>query len=370
MMKIAFFSGDISRTGGTERVTTVVASALAQRGHSVSILSMCHGAKSGFPLHPSVRLGSLHMQDRSANFSDFAKWRALRKFVRKEQIDILVDADTVLSWYSLPATFGLETKVISWEHFHRLINVGDVGQRLRRRMGRWMAVRRGACVVTLTVRDRNQYLDLERCRVPVVAIPNPVTLQPDTRAMLDTKVVLAAGRLVPQKGFDLLLSAWAQVAPHNPDWRLRIVGSGPDGANLVAQAKFLTIDGSVDFAAHSRDMASEYRNASLYAMSSRFEGLPLALIEAKAFGLPIVSFDCACGPSDIVRDGVDGMLVPDGNIDALATAIASLLHDDDRKKAFGTAAWQDTRFDLNSIIDTWMELIAKVGDSPHASASH
>lgn len=360
-MKICFFSGDISRTGGTERVTTVLASELARRGYSVYILSMSHGMKAGFPVHPSIQLTSLHMQGRSANFSDFSRWRALRRFVREEKVDLLVDVDVVLSWYSLPATLGLGTKVVSWEHFHRLINVGDLGQRLRRRMGRWLAVRRAACVVTLTTRDRNQYLAHERCHVPVLAIPNPVTILPTAHADLDAKVVLAAGRLVPQKGFDLLLTAWAQVALDFPGWKLRIAGSGPDKEGLVALAGELAIEGSISFVSHSSDMDSEYRAATLYAMSSRFEGLPLALIEAKAFGLPIVSFDCACGPSDIVRDGVDGLLVPAGDVNALGAALASLMKDADRRRSFGAAAAQDSRFALDQITMTWMKLIEDLG---------
>lgn len=358
---VCFHSGDISRTGGTERVATVIASALAARGYRVSIVSMSHGMTAGFPLHASVQLHSLNMQGRSANFSDLARWRALRRFVRKERVDLLVDVDVVLSWYSVPATLGLATKVISWEHFHRLINVGDLGQRLRRRLGRWLAVRRSACVVTLTARDRNQYLAHERCRVPVLAISNPVTMLPTAHATLDAKVVLAAGRLVPQKGFDLLLAAWAKAAPDFPGWQLRIVGSGPNKNRLEMRACELAIRDGVYFVSHSNDMDKEYRSAAIYVMSSRSEGLPLVLIEAKAFGLPIVSFDCACGPSDIVRDGVDGLLVPAGDVDALGAALASLMKDEERRRANGAAAIQDTRFALGQVMTTWVKLIEDLG---------
>ena len=360
-MRLCFFSGDIARKGGTERVTTVIASALALRGYRVSVLSMCNGMVTSFPLHPSVRIASLQMEGRSANFSDIAKWRALRHFVRDERIDLLVDVDTVLSWYSIPATFGLPTKVVSWEHFHRLINVGDRWQRLRRRAGRWLAVRHAACVVTLTTKDRNQYLENDRCGVPILTIPNPATLQPDGRSTPAEKVVLAAGRMVPQKGFDLLLSAWARIASRHSDWKLRIVGSGADREDLIAQARMLMIQDNVEFKPYSSDMSSEYCASSLYVLSSRFEGFGLVLVEAKAFGLPVVSFDCPCGPSDIVRDGTDGLLVPAGDVTALAEALALLMGDDERRRAFGVAAAMDARFALPQVTETWVKLIEQLG---------
>lgn len=360
--RVCFFSGDISRTGGTERVATVIASALAERGFDVHILSMGHGDVSGFPLHPAVKLSSLHMEGRSANFSDIAKWRALRRFVREQQIDVLVDVDVVLSWYSLIATWRLPVSVISWEHFHYFNNVGDSGQRLRRFIARRMAVRRGHALVTLTQRDREQYHAQLDCRRPVIAIPNPITIRHARQAALEAPVVLAAGRLVDHKGFDHLLQAWAIAVEGMPGWHLRIVGSGPNHVSLLEQARRLGVTGSVDFEMHSSDMPAHYEAASLYAMSSRFEGLPLVLIEAKSFGLPIVSFDCACGPSDIVRDGVDGTLVAPGDVPALAAALRGLMADSAKRVAYGKAARSDDRFELDRVVDAWVKLLD--GETP------
>lgn len=312
---------------------------------------------AGFPIHSAVQLSSLHMEGRSANFSDVAKWRALRRFVRERKVGVLVDVDVALSWYSLVSTLGLPVRVISWEHFHYFINVGDAGQRWRRSLARWMAVRRAHALVTLTQRDRQQYLKADKCKVPIVHIPNPVTILVDAPSARAGNVVLAAGRLVPQKGFDRLLDAWALIAADVGGWRLRVVGSGPEENALRTQSVRLGVTETVEFVPSTPDMSGVYRDASIYAMSSRFEGLPLVLIEAKSFGLPIVSFDCACGPSDIVRDGVDGLLVQDGDVAALAAALRGLILDKERRDAFGEAAREDRRFEPQPVVERWERLL-------------
>lgn len=358
MMRICFYSGGIDRSGGTERVTTVIANALAERGHRVYILSASRGLNSFFPTHPAVELHSLHMEHHSANLSDWRIWWRLRRFIQQQSIERLIDVDTVLSWSSIPAAWGTSARVIAWEHFHLFINVGDVFQRVRRSLGRRLAVRWAHRVVTLTERDRQQYLEHLPGRAEVVAIPNPITIHHSTSSDLGSRNVLAAGRLVPQKGFDLLLHAWARVWPKSPQWRLRIVGSGADGPKLNQLASTLGVKDGVDFVPNTSDMVSEYQRAALFVCSSRFEGFGLVLVEAKSFGLPIVSFDCACGPSDIVRDDVDGQLVPAEDTHAMAVALDRLINDEQQRRAMGQRAVQDRRFELAGIVQAWERVLA------------
>lgn len=358
MRRVCFISGNIGRSGGTERVTTVVASALAERGFDVSILSMSHGETSHFPLNPAVQLHSLHLEGYSANFSDFRIWSRLRRFLKREAIERIVDVDTGASWYSIPAAWGTDAKVFAWEHFHLFVNVGDWPQRLRRSAGRRLAAHWAAAIVTLTEKDRRQYLTNLHCHAPVVAIPNPLTIAHNERGALDGPVVLGAGRLVPAKGFDLLLEAWAAIAPRHLEWRLRIVGSGPDEALLKAQAARLDIAKRVEFVPNTEDMASEFRSASIFVCSSRFEGFGLVLVEAKSFGLPVVSFDCACGPSDILRHEEDGLLAPKEDVQALGAALDRLMSNEKERKAFGRRAIEDSRFDLDRVLPLWQRLLA------------
>lgn len=357
---IVFFIGDISRTAGTERVTTVIASALADQGFPIAILSMNGGTKSGFPLHTSVKLFSLHMEERSANFSELAKYLALRRFILRENVTVIINVDALLCWYSIPASASLRVKIVSWEHFHRAINPGDFGQKIRRHIGRWMAVRLANCVVTLTERDRRQYTAKANCRSSVMVIPNPITLNPRTNKINKHKRILAAGRLVPQKGFDLLIHAWSLVAKRNPEWCVQIVGSGPQGRELRDLARSLKVNNQIEFYEHSSHLDQYYLDASIFAMTSRFEGLPLVLIEAKKFGLPCISFDCACGPSEIIRDGEDGLLIPDGDVPAMAAGLEQLIQDEKLRLTYSNSAQKDTRFDLAPITDLWLKLLENI----------
>ena len=353
MMRVCFFSGDIRRSGGTERVATVIASALAHRGYEVTILSLANGETSFFPVAPGIRLCSLGMEGRSANLSDGRIWLSLHRFIKEESIGYLINIDIILSWYSIPASIGTQTKVISWEHFHFFINVGDFFQRWRRSAARWLAVNFSSAVVTLTEKDRDQYLRSLRCKAPVVAIHNPKTIAHTKKAALDSRVVLAAGRLTPQKGFDLLLQSWATVVTKATDWKLRIVGSGEDEALLKALTGDLGLTDTVEFIPRTDDMERHFLEASVYALSSRFEGFGLVLVEAKSFGLPVVSFDCDCGPSDIVRDGRDGVLVRSDDVESFAQGLLVLMNDEAKRKEFGDVAWKDERFELEKIVDEW-----------------
>lgn len=358
MKKVCFFSGDISRSGGTERVATLIASELAKRGYEVSILSVVRGEKSFFPLHADVQLYSLHMEGKSANFSNTEIIFKLRRYIKVHTLDFVIDVDIILSAYSIVARIGTSAKVVSWEHFHFHINVGDLFQRARRSFAKRLASRFSKYIVTLTDKDRFQYLANMRCKTDVITINNPKTIFNTRIQMVDTKIVLAAGRLTHQKGFDLLLECWLFVSILNPDWKLRIVGSGEDEGKLIAISKKLNIDRSVEFIPETDDIGKYYRDASIYVLSSRYEGFGLVLLEAKSFGLPIVSFDCDCGPSDIVRNGVDGLLVQNGNVRALAGGLVSLINDLDKRIEFGGNGFNDDRFDVNRIVGEWEKVLS------------
>lgn len=362
MKRVCFFSGDINRGGGTERVSTVIANGLAERGFLVSILSVANGLAPFFEVNSSVKLFSLNMESYSANLSDWRIWSRLRKFVLQESIEILIDIDPVLTWYSVPATGWMPTKVISWEHFHLGINVGDWGQRVRRIMGRWLAARCAKSLVVLTERDRQKYLSKFSKKTPIVTILNPKTVDNVRPSSLESRTILTVGRLVPQKGFHKLLEIWAHVKDHAPGWQLRIVGSGGELSSLEALACDLEIESTVEFVPHSQDVRRHYLASSIFTCTSEFEGFGLVLLEAKSFGLPIVSFDCDCGPAEIVRDGVDGRLVPPGDISAFVAALRELIENEAGRLEMGRKAYSDNRFELNAILDQWEAML----DSPRA----
>src|SRR5262249_38216695 len=152
-------------------------------------------------------------------------------------------------------------------------------------------------------------------------IPNPFPLPGRVARLGQSKsgrVIMAMGRLVHQKGFDLLLKAFSMVAAKHPEWSLAVLGEGPLRADLEAQTEELQLAGRVRWAGRIEDPFPTLCTADLFAFPSRFEGFGLALAEAMACGLPVVSFDCPEGPGEIIRHGVDGVLVPPEDVDALA----------------------------------------------------
>ncbi len=159
---------------------------------------------------------------------------------------------------------------------------------------------------------------------------------------------------MPQKGFDLLIEAFARVAPSFPDWELTIHGEGDSRAGLEAARDRLGLTDRVQLPGPTRDLPSALTTADLFVLSSRYEGFPNVLCEAMAAGVPVVSFDCPSGPAEIVRDGTDGLLVPAGDVAGLAAALARLMGDDRARAAFAERAPEVAgRFSAQAMLAQW-----------------
>ncbi len=209
--------------------------------------------------------------------------------------------------------------------------------------------------VVLTEEDRASWTELNNVEV----IPDPLAFDISEVSPLTTKRVIAVGRYVYQKGFDLLLQAWAKVEKQHLDWELAVYGMGDRTPyeQLIDQLQIdrsrCHLNGSVP------DIKKEYLNSSLFVFSSRFEGFGMVLIEAMACGLPVISFDCPCGPKDIVRHNEDGLLIPSGNIDSLAEAIQQLMSNDQKRQQMASAALVNVRrFQISEIAHKWQYLLS------------
>jgi glycosyltransferase involved in cell wall biosynthesis len=166
--------------------------------------------------------------------------------------------------------------------------------------------------------------------------------------------VVALGRFSSEKGFDLLLDAWALVAHDFPDWALRLYGNGPDEDQLREQAQRLSIEGSVQFMGHTTDVPEALLASSVYALSSRHEGMPVALAEAMEFGIPSVAFDVSPGVRETVTHERDGLLVPPGNVHRFGDALRRFMSDIDLRRAYGAHAHESVqRFAPDRIVERW-----------------
>jgi glycosyltransferase involved in cell wall biosynthesis len=220
-------------------------------------------------------------------------------------------------------------------------------------------------LAVLTEADRRDYAALlDGTPTRVTAIPNALPPMDGGTAAPDGRVAIAAGRLNPQKGFDLLVAAWARVARERPDWELRIYGSGPERDRLERLIAEHGLTDRVRLMGATRHMGEKLAEGSLFVLSSRFEGFGMVLVEAMSKGLPVVSFDCPRGPGEIITSGRDGILVPDGDVEALATTIIDLAGDADRRRslaseAVGTAA----TYEMAAIGPRWDALLDEMRSS-------
>lgn len=245
----------------------------------------------------------------------------LRAIIKNKAVYIGISTNpfhTVMLYLALK-NIGISCNIIAWEHFAHAVT-GKLSRLLRK------IYYRKFYVVCLTEKDKNLIRTLYG-PLKTVSIANAVPFTPRTYHTTERKKeILAVGRLTTQKGFDLLIRAYAKVAKSFPDWRLKIVGDDYGDLAMLEQLKSHFQISNLDFLPATPYIEEHYQQASFFVLSSRFEGLPMVLLEAMAFGLPIISFDCPTGPAQLV-DNENGALIEAENIDALAKSMAQFMAD-------------------------------------------
>jgi len=351
--------------GGVERFVCQLADRLAGEGMQVAIGSVDTPADAlRYPVAPAVRVvagstprdGSAGTRLPRALSLLAAQWRvgrSLARLMRREAPDVIVLNGLTTACSALLFAPGCAPRTICCDHNHH-----DA----RSRPWRWLRRRlypRVAALVSLTEADAPRFRALNpRTHV----IHNASTLHADTPALPAEPRVVAVGRFVAQKGFDLLLQAWRDVQRARPDARLRIVGDGPLRDAARADARVHGLDASVAFVDPTPAIERELRDAALFVLPSRYEGMPLVLLEAQALGVPAVAFDCPTGPAEILGDGEGGLLVPPGDVPALAAALLRLLGDAALRERMAGAAIRRSRqqFSPAEHFRRWSELVREV----------
>lgn len=352
---LCFLTGTLNALAGAERMTATIANALAEQGYAITILSLWDPA-SCFALHPTIRHETLFAERPSFKRAYMATVAGIRRHLKAHRIDVLVQVDTMLSLFALPAALGLGVRHIAWEHCHF---DEDLGRRARQ-WARRLAARYCTHVVVLTESDRKRWQEaLPPRNQVVVCIPNPLPFAvPAQLAPRTSKTVLAVGRLVHTKGFDVLLNAWAEVAQRTPEWNLMIVGEGEERHALEAQREQLGLNNSVSLPGAFLDITKAYAQASIFCLPSRYEGFGLVLIEAMAFGLPIVCTACETGPRELLRDACDAIMVPVDDCPALANALLRLISNRIEADTLALAASKKAKqFSTEQIVQAWNALL-------------
>ncbi len=354
--------------GGVERFVCALASDLAREGMEVAVGSVStRRASVRYPLDSGVRVltgveGRLFSDTGEASSRIGRAWsllrtqwrigRALSRLTRTYQPDVVLLNGLTTACSVLALDRGYASRTICCDHNHFTAR-SALWQRLRG----WLYPKVGA-VVSLTEADAPRFRALNpRTQV----IYNAASLRAEVPALPDNALVLAVGRHVAQKGLDLLLKAWVLVAARVPLVRLRIVGDGPLRGEHERLAQSLGVAGRVEWLAPTADIERHYREAAVFVLSSRYEGMPIALLEAQSLGVPAVAFDCPTGPGEILTPQT-GRLVPSGDVNALAAALIELLLSPDSRAQMGQAAIARSRelFSPQRHEQRWAALVREV----------
>jgi glycosyltransferase involved in cell wall biosynthesis len=391
-LKIRFLIANAYGVGGTIRTTYNLAGELAKR-HDVEIVSV-HKSQPipAFPIPPGVTLRYLCDRSPSSRAAD-RKARGLRRLrVRAKRFarqcpSVLIDRND----YRYRA-FRLESDFHLWRFLRGLDDGILIGTRAGLNLAIARLARPGVIAVgqehlnytkykpllkqafaklyprleaysMLSERDAAAFRRDAGSKANVVCIPNGIPLVEGPRSDNSSRIVVAAGRLTPAKGFDRLIPAWAQVQAEHPDWELRIFGGGRLKHDLEQLIVKHGVQETARLMGYTERLPEEMSKASFYVMSSRAEGLPMVLLEAMAVGLPVVSFDC--GPPDLVAEGRDGFVVPNGKVKALAGAMIRMIElDVETRRQFGEAAFENAkRYRIDDVALRWEELLQRLVDS-------
>jgi glycosyltransferase involved in cell wall biosynthesis len=347
--------------GGAERVIIGLANAWAARGREVTLITFeVPGTTPYYELDPRVALRQLGVASAArpiwrAVWQGVRRVRALRQTLRTLEPDVAISFLAKINVLTVLATAASRCRSSS-------PNATTPSASVSAPPGAGCAQACTAvayCVVTPSRGVLESFPGVIRMRGRV--IPNPVDLTPPRRRLSGTRRLVAVGRLVHQKGFDLLLRAFAAIATEHPEWTLTIWGEGEERGRLEALCAQLGLLERVQLPGLTERPGQWVEQAEVFVLSSRFESFGNVVTEAMVAGLPVVAFDCPWGPGDIVRDGDDGLLVPPEDVGALAAAMRRLIADPELRRRLGEAGARNVRrFEKAAIVAQWEALIREV----------
>jgi glycosyltransferase involved in cell wall biosynthesis len=367
-VKLVIFIGSLAR-GGAERVTANMANQLVDEGWQVTIVTLSLASTDSFELRKGVRRVALGLAGESANplvavGNNLRRILALRRVLKTERPNAALGMMNTASALLAFASRGLGIVAIGSERGNpSTVRLGRAWSWLRR-----TAYRRLHAVVALTP-EASLWLAHDTGARNITVIPNAVVwplpdqmphVSPAAVGKSGRKRLMAVGRLSKVKGYDKLLEAFALVAARHADWELVIVGEGPERRALQTQLERDGMAEQVILAGEAGNLVDWYRHAHLFVLTSLHEGFPNVILEAMAHGLACVSFDCEAGPRNIIRTGIDGLLVRDQDAGALAAALDQLMSEPDLRATYANRAKEvRERFASARIVGMWRDLISE-----------
>ena len=362
---IVFIRWDMSVNGGAEKMTALLANEFVQKYNVVIVSLWQKNPRISYPLDNRVKVANLLKKEMKMRFAfPVAYWR-MAQLLCKYHADLCMAIDSSI-YFLIPVMKVMGVPIIACEHSN--LQNRDRDNRFYYLL-RWLSVKFSQKVITLTKRDRQAYIDKFQIATDKIDyIYNFLTDYhyrpidyPD-----DSKIILSMGRFDRIKGYDLLVEVARKIFALHPDWQWHIYGAGDNAYIEEIQEKISRygLQEKLIIKGYTSNVKEIYEKASIFVMTSYNEGLPMVLLEAKSYGLPIVAFDCPTGPGEIVENDRSGYLVECYDIDAMAAKISCLIENPAQRREFSHRAQDNmNKFAKQEIVDRWFTLLSKyIGD--------
>lgn len=347
-MKLLYITNGINGIGGLERVLSIKASYFAEIwGYDVHIITLDEcDTKPFYSFSKQMHFHRIFTSGRGFKYLK-SYIREINKVVTMVQPDIISVCDDGLKGVYVPVWIKKGNAALIYErHASMRLNNSRV-QALLMKIGGLLYDR----VVVLTQYNLSEWIGKNQ-----VVIPNPISFIPQEKSCLKEKRIICVGSISHNKGYDLLIEAWRRIASDCLGWKIDIFGKG-DFSKYQKMIDDYHLNDSIHFCGPTRNVQNEMLNSSFLVLPSRSEGFGMVLIEAMACGLPCISFDCPCGPRDIIENGVNGILVPPENSELLAESIKSIILYPERLKEMSRFTSQTvSKYSIDSVAQVWRNL--------------
>lgn len=363
--KILYITNGISSPGGLERVLSIKASYFADIfKYNVNILTLNQsGEQTFYSFSENIKYHNIDVDIDSVKYF-FQYCKGLRKKVKEIKPDIIIVCDDGIKGFLVPYIIGRPCPLIYEKHSSKKILKNQDKPKFIQKvklsvLDKIMNITGNKYdeFVVLTNDNLSEWKSLNNLQV----IPNPLPFYPEQPSKLTNRKVITVGNHGFQKGFDRLLKSWKMVVERHPDWKLEIYGKFDIEKRHVKLAEKLNLGDTVSFFPPVRNIHEKYKEASVYAMSSRSEGFGMVLIEAMAYGVPCVAFDCPCGPKDIISNEKDGYLVKNGDLKLFADKLITLIDNQDLRQEMGKNGREKAKNYLpEAIADQWNNMFKRL----------
>ncbi|WP_339654722.1 glycosyltransferase family 4 protein [uncultured Maribacter sp.] len=356
-MKIDFIIGSLN-AGGAERVVSRLANHFAEKGYIVRVITFRDG--DGYSLHPSVSRIRLHNDLKFFNYTIFKAFIYLFKFYwyKQNRPKIISSHIDLLGLATIPVAKFLNIKIVVTEHFNHFNQEINFSKRIL-----WNYFYKLPDAITVLTNFDKPYFEQRNKRVRVIL--NPCSFEPiENLNTLRKKEILAIGDLnrLNHKGFDNLIDIAISVLPYHSDWKLKIIGQGDEGLKFLKnKLNNSPIENQVIFTGYRNDINELMRSAEIFILTSRHEGLPLVLIEAMSQGMACISYNCISGPSDIITNNIDGVLIQDQDIKEMCLKLNQLIGDSSQRKFLRNNTPKSlNKFSIEEIGSQWENLFKEI----------